>query len=161
MKIRNSSARGNFKVVDGNFERAELQFEKWFSHKAFALYRGQEIRIQPKGFWNSKFEITRNGREIGFLKFEWKGGMILQLEDADGQQHCYRMKPKGVFKFRFELMDEADNLLLTLYADGKWYNAGSSYRVERTEHELPIDEVEFLLYCGFTARIQMAQMAAV
>ncbi|MCB0629424.1 MAG: hypothetical protein R2824_28055 [Saprospiraceae bacterium] len=160
MKIRSSSARGNFKIMNGNWEVVELQFEKWYSHKAVARYRGQQIEICPKGFWSNRFEIIKNGKQIGFIKFEWKGGMVLQLEDADGQMHRYVMKPKGVLKFRFELTNEAGELLLALRADGKWYNPGMSYAIERTEQELPFDEAEFLLYCGFTARVQMQQMAA-
>ena len=160
MKIRSSSARGNFKIMNGNWEVVELQFEKWYSHKAAARYRGQQIEIRPKGFWNRKYEIIKNGKQIGSIKFEWKGGMVLQLEDADGQMHSYLMKPKGILKFRYELIDEAGELLLTLRSDGKWYNLGMSYDIERTGLELPFDEAEFLLYCGFTARVQMQQSAA-
>jgi hypothetical protein len=160
MKIKSSSARGNFKIINGNWELAQLQFEKWYSHKAIATYRAQRIEIRPTGFWGTKYEIIRNGREIGTIAFNWTGTTALRLKDTHGDLHQFTFKPTGTFKLRFEMYNEKDDLVLTMNADSKWYDMGMSFSVEKTEHEPPFDEVEFLIYCGYIARIQLAQMGA-
>ncbi len=160
MKIVSSSSRGNFKLVKGNWEILELKYEKWFSSKAATRYRSQEIRIQAKDFWGSKFAILKNRKEIGDISFNWKGQVVVRLTDADGESHQYFMKGKGVWKLRFEVYNEADKLVLTMKSINKWNKLNIDYQIEKTDHEPPFDEHEFLLYCGYAANMYVARMGA-
>ncbi|PHN08271.1 aminotransferase [Flavilitoribacter nigricans] len=160
MKIQASSVRGNFKVVNGNWEILELKYEKWFSTKASARYRSQDIRIQAKDFWGSKYMILKNKKEIGEISFNWKGHVVIKLTDTDGVDHEYVMKGKGMWKLRFEIFDENEDLVLSMFSINKWNKLNLDYRIEKTEHEPPFDEHEFLLYCGYAANLYVARMGA-
>ena len=160
MKIESSSGRGNFKVINGNWEILELKYEKWYSSKANARYRSQDIQIKSKDFWGSKFLILKNKQEIGNITFNWKGYAIISLLDEEGSQHQYFMKAKGLLKLRFEVRNEADELVLTMKTVNKWNKLNLDYQIEKTEHEPPFDEHEFLLYCGYTANMYVSRMGA-
>lgn len=128
--------------------------------EASTRYRSQDIQLKAKDFWGNKFLIIKNKQEIGSIAFHWKGYAIIGLTDTEGNFHQYTMKSKGVFKLRFELRNEADELVLTMKTINKWNKLRLDYEIEKTANEPPFDEHEFLMYCGYTANLCVSRMGS-
>jgi hypothetical protein len=162
MKIESTSGKGNFKIVKGAFAITELKFKKWFSKHAAVRYKGVNIEIKSKNFWQTQFDIFKNGMNCGSMKYHWKGNISIQLTDELGYgEGNYMFRSKGIFKRQFELTDEDGNLTLILKPKFIFRKFSYDYEVELVDvFEREEDLVEMLIYCGYAANVYMTKKAA-
>lgn len=146
--------------MEGNLEVLALKYEKWFSKKANSRYRGQHIEIRAANFWNTKFTIFKNKQDVGQIRFNWKGEAMIRLDELVDESQEYIVKSKLGWKPHFEVRLDNGELLLTLRSVSKWYASKINLEVKKEAVELPIDEAELLLYCGFAVNCILANRAA-
>lgn len=72
----------------------------------------------------------------------------------------YEFRSKGVFKRRFELSDEGNNLILILRPKFVWRKFSYDYEVETVQVLEEEGLVELLIYCGYAANVYMTKKAA-
>lgn len=161
MHIVSTSGKGNF-IIENNEQRIlELSYENWFSSKSSTEFNEKKITIMPKNFWQSKFDIYKNGHDAGDILFNWKGNVIIRLLDSDHKESSYLLKAKGFWKRQFEFLDENENLICTLIPSLSWKNFRYSYAIEQVSTEIPQDTlVELLVYAGFGANLYMTMIAS-
>lgn len=146
--------------MNGDLEVLKLNYEKWYSKKANSRYRGQKIEIRPANFWNTRFSIFKNDREVGLIRFNWKGEAIIRLDELVEDTREYVVRSRWALKPHFDVYLDTGELLLTFRAISKWHACKIVHEVKRKEAELPVDEYELLLYCGFAANTLSANHAA-
>lgn len=162
MKIESTSGRGSFQILKGTFAVLKVDYTSWFSSKAEARYKGVNIEIQPQNFFRTKFGILKNGVPMGGIHYHWKRTISIHYIQESGEpEHHFLFRSKGAWKQRFELLDESENLVLTMYSKWIWRKFDYDYDIEADtafvdEEALP----ELLIYCGFAARLYKQKKAA-
>ena len=162
MKIESTSGKGNFQIVKGNFALTELKFKNWFSKNAATRYKGVNIELKSQNFWQTQFDILKNGMNCGSMKYHWKGNISIQLTDELGYvEGNYMFRSKGIFKRQFELSDEYGNLILILKPKFIFRKFSYDYEVETIKtFDEEEDLVEMLIYCGYAANLYMKKKAS-
>jgi len=157
MKIVSTSGKGTFEIIDSNEKKlVELTYTNWFSSKASTHFKRDRIEILPKNIWQSKFDIFINGSDRGDITFNWKGHIILLIEDKP-----YLLKRKSLWKSTFALLDENQKLLLTVKPSLNWKKFKYDYHIQEIDASLEGDALtRMLLYVGFAANLYMARAAA-
>jgi hypothetical protein len=126
----------------------KLDYTSWFSTKsAIILQSGKSYEIGSTGVFQTSIEITSGGEEIGALKFNWKGQIILTLE---GHKH-YIFKRVGFFNSHFGLFTEIDKEIVILRQHFKMAEMSFTYDIE-TDDNYPegtdISLILLLVYCA-------------
>lgn len=155
--LESTDSRGSFRLLRDNRERFVLKYTSWFSSKAITSCNDEDISIQPKNIWMSKFDIFKDGVDVGDIIFNWMSHVIIRLTRADGKgEDEFLLKHRGILSSQYELLTEKDHHLLTLKASFNWSKFKYNYSVEREDHDFP-DEIldELLIYCGFAANLHM------
>lgn len=160
MKIVSNSHRGDFQLVEDSVQILEMKYNNWFSGKAQAFFKGQHLEIKPKNLWSSKFNICKNGKEAGSIVFNMSGKINIRIKNEEGQELSFILKPKGMLKLRFELLDEAETSVLMLSTVNYWSKLRYDYQVELGEMIPELDVQELLIYCGYAANLYMTMMGA-
>ena len=118
----------------------ELKYATWYSFKAEILINGYDhYMVEPKGFWDARVEVIKQGRVLLQFSMGWKG--ILLKTYFGGVEKDYQLKHKGLLNSRFILIDSDEQELLAAKADLKWKNMSYNYifetstTFERHEHK--------------------------
>ncbi|MCB0653867.1 MAG: hypothetical protein KDC85_21495 [Saprospiraceae bacterium] len=162
MKIECTSGRGNFQIVKGTFAVLKVDYTSWFSSKAEARYKGVNIEIQPQNFFRTKFGILKNGIPMGRINYHWKRTISINwIQEAGVAERSFLFRSRGAWKHRFELLDESDNLVLTMYPKWIWRKFDFDYDIEADINQFEEETLtELLIYCGFAARLYKQKKAA-
>ena len=159
LKIEPVSLRGNFIITNNSEKVLELKYKKWYSKKAESIYHGHKINISPTSLWNNKFMISKNNENIGNIKYNWKGHISIELVSTAKRKKTYLLKSKGFWKRYFELIDESENIVLTLHP--KHSMKGYSYTPKVLNDSISEKEViEILIYLGFGANLYMSMLSS-
>lgn len=155
--LESTDSRGSFRLLRGTNQQFELKYQNWFSSKATTHLNDQDITLQSKNFWMSKFDIFKDGVDVGDIIFNWMGHVIIRLIRADGKgEDEFLLKHRGILSSQYELLTEKQERLLTLKAGFNWKKFKYNYEVIREDHDFPdIVLDELLIYCGFAANLHM------
>ena len=158
--IKSTSVKGNFEVVhDDATPLYAVQYKNWFSGEASTSFDGNNYLIKAPGFWQSRFDIFRNDVLIGKFSFNWKGEIIITYTNDDGTEEEMLFQYKGIWKFRFVLVDRAGNELLVMAAS--WSSLKYNYLVSIESDRFSERKVkELLMICGYSANLCMTAMTA-
>ena len=160
MKIESTSANGNFEIKNNGKKLLELTYSNWFASNAQTSFNSINIEIKPKNIWQNKFDILKNGIDKGDISFNWKGNVIIKLENENKVQNQYLLKAIGFWKLGFELIDEKENKILSLKPNFNWKKVNYNYEVELNNQEDCKESIELLIYSGFGANLYMTMMMA-
>ncbi|MDD7885483.1 aminotransferase [Flavivirga sp. 57AJ16] len=162
MKIESTSSTGNFEIKNNDNNRLlELIYSNWFSSNAKTVFNSNNIEIKPKNIWASKFDIITNGSDKGDISFNWKGNIIIRLENKNKTDNQFLLKAIGLWKLGFELLDQKENKILFLKPNFKWTKFSYDYEVLLEDNIVPNNEIiELLIYSGFSANLYMTRMMA-
>lgn len=161
MKVKSTSGKGNFVIEKNDIEIVEVHYENWFSSVAKTTFEGQNIEIRPKNIWFSKFDIYKNGQDIGDIIFNWKGDMVLRLLNDANQEENFLLNAKGFWNSYFELKDEEEKVLYILRPSINWRKFSFDYDVENISTSLESKQTtEILIYSVFSANLYMTMMTS-
>ena len=161
MFIKSTSSVGNFEIENHEgINILELSYTNWFSSKATTILDSTNIEIKPKNIWASKFDILKNGIDKGDITFNWKGNIIIRLENDENQENEYLLRVTGFWNSGFELIDKNDIKILSMKPNFNWKKISYNYEVEHTSNTDEHTLTELLIYCGFGANLYMTMMMA-
>ncbi|QHT66922.1 hypothetical protein GXP67_09770 [Rhodocytophaga rosea] len=160
MQIKSTSAGGNFEIKSNHGETlVEVLYANWLSRKAQTWLNSIPIQIKPKNFWQSKFEILKNGISKGHMAIDWKGDVMIRLKTVNNSENRYLLKATGSLKTGFELLDEKERKILSLKQGINWKKLGYNYAIELADNQKVDQEiVELLIYSGFGANLYITMM---
>ncbi|MEQ8472451.1 MAG: hypothetical protein RIC35_14755 [Marinoscillum sp.] len=136
-----------------------LTFPKWHSSNAVLEIGQEKLELTQKSFWSSSYHVLKKGFSLGEIKMNWKGYIKIHLKDFNKRIREFTIKHRGVFKSRYEVVDERDNVIMTLFPEGSWNQMRYDYRIETSAGES--DNVELLgLYACFIIDLSIIHAAA-
>jgi hypothetical protein len=153
MQLKSTSATGNFELETNTGEKLlEFTYSNWFSSNARTSFQSTEIEIKPKNIWSSKFDIVKNGVDKGDISFNWKGNVIIRLENDDTSESQYLLRAIGYWKLGFELVDEKERKIALLKPNFNWSKFSYNYEIELADgFQADTRRIELLIYSGFGA----------
>jgi len=145
-------------LVKDGLHLLELKYKSWFSSEASTEFDGSQIHLKPKGLWSRKFDIFKNQADKGDIIFKWNGHIIIQFTDDADEEKTWLLRQRGFWGHRFELADEANNLILVVKPRINF--GGYDYDIEVLAQDIDENQlIELLTYCGFGAKLYMHMMA--
>lgn len=151
MKIISTSGNGNFKIVEHESEFLELSYKNWFSSNASAHFNNKEIEIRPKNFWNTSFDIFRDGVDVGDIAFNWMSNAIISIDNER-----FLLKSIGIWSLKFEFLNEREDRLFLIKPSLNWKKMKYDYEIEIISEDYSLNRlVELLVYIGFSANLHM------
>jgi hypothetical protein len=126
----------------------KLDYTSWFSTKsAIILQSGKEYEIGSTGIFQTSVEITSGDTEIGSLKFNWKGQIILTLTGG----HAYIFRRVGFINGHFGLFTAHDKEIIILRQHFKLSELSFNYTIETDDNYTEGKDISLLLlliYCA-------------
>ena len=154
MKIQSLDTKGSFVIKDDSTDLLKVFYKKWFSSQAETELNGVELIIKPKGVWQSKFDILKDGKYGGNIVFTWKGHIVISLEDNIGDKSEWIVKSRGFWDHRFEVSNNSEKLMLVLKPNFNWKNFKYNYEIRTLEESISKNEMlELILYSCFGANL--------
>ncbi len=146
----------------------KLKFPSWSSRNAVAQLTDGELKFTKKSFWKNEYILTKNDQPLGKITSNWKGHLFIHLldqpelvpSDMDKEKYItYRLKTKGVFKQRYELLqNQTSQALITLHPKSNWFKM--NYQVELLYPNLiafPLEELlGIMAFCAILIRKRQA-----
>ena len=150
--IEMTSNRGDFILYEDNEPVINLKRTDWFSSAAETVYLGNRLRIKSNNIWATQFDIFENDHKVGGIKFNWKGGIHIDLMGQNYKKHVFFLKKEGIIKPRFELYNSNHRHILTLFSVFSWSNFRYNYTIkEKSRLADDVDIYELLMYCVYAA----------
>ena len=121
----------NFILISDNSKIGELIYEQWFAFKAdIHLSDGEELKLEPKGFWNSKIELKDKSKTLLEFKMGWNGILIDTFFKPSDQS--YLLQFKGLLNNRIVLINTEKEELLVAKPQFNLKNFNQNYEIEIT-----------------------------
>lgn len=141
------NAKGTYKrhfelFDDKETNLGKLDYANWFSIKAeIALPDGKKYEIAPTSLFQTSVAITADGVQLGKLKFNWKGQIVINLEN--GQSYIY--KRVGFLSSHFGLFNESEHELVTLKQHFQLSTFSFNYTIETDDNYAEGRDAYFVL----------------
>lgn len=140
----NAKNTWNFSLTEDSRKIGDLAYEKWYSFKAEIKLSGREkYKLEPKGFWDSKIELTDGRQSLLEFKMGWKGILINSF--FEGEEKTYLLKLKGLLSNQYILLDTDQEELLVAQANFKWKKLTFDFDIETSEKFEGFEHKELLL----------------
>lgn len=162
IKLISISGKGNLAIQKDEQLVASLNYKSWMSRTASSELDDQSIQITAPSIWKSTYLISKAGKEIGSIKMNWKGNLVISYFLDDGETYQLHFKLKGFWKQHYELTDEEGNILLIIRSQFLWRKFKYEYPVTDIHDKLKGNQlIEILLFCAYCINlIQNMQSAA-
>ena len=141
--IANSVNVKDFTLSLNNVDIGVLRYTKWYSFEAgIVLADHSSYQLQPKGFWKSKIELTKDNEKWLDFEMGWKG-IIINFSNSEEK---YLLQLKGFLDSRFVLVDTNEKELLAIEADFKWKKFIMDFNIETSNEFDSFENKEILLF---------------
>ena len=150
---------GEFKILTSNNDYVTVfSYKNWFSSSGSANTELGKVEIKAMDGFESSFHIFCDANDVGEIHFNWKGNIIITLENSFGEKNTLVLKSVNL-KSDWVLEDEKQEAILTLHSDTHWTKVDYRYDVQiLREIEIPI--VLLLISCGYGTNLNMSMIAA-
>ncbi|HEY0655786.1 MAG TPA: hypothetical protein VGD65_21775 [Chryseosolibacter sp.] len=150
---------GEFKVLTATNEYITVfSYKNWFSSAGSANTKFGKVEIKAMDGWESSFHVFCDGNDVGEIHFNWKGNIIITLENAGGEKKTMVLKNVSL-KSDWVLQDENADVILTLHSDTHWTKVDYRYDVQLLRDvDIPIPLL--LIACGYGTNLNMSMIAA-
>ena len=150
---------GEFKVLTSTKAYITVfSYKNWFSSSGSANTNLGLVEIRAMDGWESSFHVFCDGNDIGEIHFNWKGNIIITLEDKAGDKKTMQLKNVSI-KSDWVLEDENGDVILKLHSDTHWTKVDYRYDVELFR-EIGIPIPLLLIACGYGTNLNMSMIAA-
>jgi hypothetical protein len=123
---------------------AEMNYLNWYSLKAtIKLSDSTQFLLKPKGIWNSTIELWKDEEVLLNYNLGWKG-VNIKIQ-SEGIEESYLLKSKGIFSYKYILIDSNKKVLLTIKPKYKWNRFNFDFAIESTEQFEQLNLKESLL----------------
>jgi hypothetical protein len=152
MTIRCTSSR-NFELKDDDRTIGTLIYSGPLSMNALLSADGKVYELTTAGIFDTGISIRYQGAEIGHMKMDWKGHMVIKFLMGDE----YRLKFTGSWVTKYELQDRTGAALMQLKAEFNWRKLVNDYSVKL--YAAP--NTTLVLLAAFAANYYSAVVASV
>jgi hypothetical protein len=150
---------GEFKILTStNDYIAVFSYKNWFSSSGSANTTVGLVEIKAMDGFESSFHIFNEAKDIGEIHFNWKGNIIITLEDSAGKNQTMVLRSVSL-KSDWVLEDENENVILKLHSDTHWTKVDYRYDVQLFRDNgiaIPL----LLIACGYGTNLNMSMIAA-
>lgn len=141
----NSTNSGIFSLTKDDVKVGELKYSNWYSFKAEILLADNSLyQIEPKGFWDSRIELQKDGKTLLYFEMGWKG--ITIKTQFRGAEKKYLLTLKGLFSSKYILVDTEEKELLTVDTELKWTKLNLDVNIHTSEEFDNLENKELLLF---------------
>jgi hypothetical protein len=125
----NSEKGRRYRAFEGEREIGLLSNAKWYSSNAEVDFSDlRKLQIISKGVLNSKMIVKQNDKQIAEYKMTWNKGIAIDSEYGN-----FMLQAKGIFKSGFVLVNEQNELLLTIDYSFVWKSFANNFTIKTTE----------------------------
>ncbi len=150
---------GEFKVLTSTNDYITVfTYKSWFSSAGSAHTKLGKIEIKAMDGWESSFHVFLDGADIGEIHFNWKGHIIITLENSAKEKKTFQLRNVSL-KSDWVLEDEEENQILKLHSDTHWTKVDYRYDVEMLR-DIDIPVPLLLIACGYGTNLNMSMIAA-
>lgn len=115
-----------FQLTENEKLLGELIYENIFFSKAEIILVNSEIyQIKPVGIFRTNTIVTKNGVEIAKLKMNWRGQILIALQD--GKE--FVLKGKGMFHNKYVIENKDQEKLIQLNPKFNWKKFRYNYTI--------------------------------
>lgn len=141
----------------------ELKYHKWSFTKGDFYIGDDYISLKPQNIWMRKLDILKNNVDVGDIIFNWKGQIIVQMEDLHYKRQEFLMKPKGFLSRHYEVFNSNEKLVFRIIPKFSWKGFIYYYNIEIDHFSYSKEELiffeELFMYLTFGLKLQMSQAA--
>jgi len=139
----------HFELIDErNVAHGRLGYTSWFSINAeMVMNNGDNYEIDKNNVWHTSVHINKNSNEIGKMKFNWSGQIVIELNEGK----TYIFKHGSLLRRRFVLVDSDEREIIMLQPSFNWSELSFNYEIEADEKHPESRDPAFILllvYCG-------------
>jgi hypothetical protein len=150
---------GEFKVLTSTNDYVTVfSYKNWFSSSGSANTSLGLVEIKAMDGWESSFHVFCDGNDIGEIHFNWKGNIIITLENKTGEKKTLQLRNVSL-KSDWVLEDENGDIILKLHSDTHWTKVDYRYDVQLLR-EIDIPTPLLLIACGYGTNLNMSMIAA-
>lgn len=150
---------GEFKILTStNTYVTVFSYKNWFSSSGSANTDLGLVEIKAMDGWESSFHVFCDGNDVGEIHFNWKGNIIITLENRDGEKKTLQLRNVSL-KSDWVLEDENEEVILKLHSDTHWTKVDYRYDVHLLR-EIDIPTSLLLIACGYGTNLNMSMIAA-
>ncbi len=129
---------------DQGTELGRLDYTTWMQIKAkIELADGRILEIQGADFWHTSLQATDAGTMVATMKFNWKGEMIISINDG----HTYKLKHRGILNSAYVVLNEHDEELMVLHPNFQFRKMSYSYTIETSGDAMDPQMILLAIYC--------------
>jgi hypothetical protein len=133
-------------------------YKNWFSSSGSANTKIGKVEIKAMDGWESSFHVFCDGNDVGEIHFNWKGNIIIKLENTAGEKKSLALRSVSL-RSDWILEDENGNAIVKLHSDTHWTKVDYRYDVQVLE-DLDIPVPLLLIACGYGTNLNMSMIAA-
>lgn len=138
----NSTNSRDFNLTKDDVAVGALSYTKWYSFKAIVTTADNSVyELEPKGFWDSKIELKKEGVPLLYFEMGWKG-IVIHFYNSDKK---YQLRLKGLLSSKFVLFDTEEKELLAIETDFKWSKLSLDFNIETSKEFDNFENKEVLL----------------
>jgi hypothetical protein len=150
---------GEFKVLTSTNDYITVfSYKNWFSSSGSANTKLGLVEIKAIDGWESSFHVFCDSNDIGEIHFNWKGNIIITLENSVGEKKTFQLRNVSL-KSDWILEDENEHVILKLHSDTHWTKVDYRYDVQLLR-EIDIPTPLLLIACGYGTNLNMSMIAA-
>ena len=150
---------GEFKVLTSTNEYVTVfSYKNWFSSSGTADTSVGRIEIKAMDGWESSFHISCKGNDIGEIHFNWKGNIIVTLENSAKEKKTLQLRSVSL-KSDWVLEDELAEPIVKLHSNTHWTKVDYRYDVE-VLRDVGIPIPLLLVACGYGTNLNMSMINA-
>lgn len=150
---------GEFKILTSTNDYITVfSYKSWFSSSGSANTKLGLVEIKAMDGWESSFHVFCDGNDIGEIHFNWKGNIIITLENTAGEKKTLQLRSISL-KSDWVLEDENEDVILKLHSDTHWTKVDYRYDVQLLR-EIDIPTPLLLIACGYGTNLNMSMIAA-
>ncbi len=157
MKYKIFFTKSSFKIIEDKSKAIILELiyiELPYRNDGKFIYKDANYKIKSANMWGTKFDLYKSENDIGDISYNWKGEIIIRLENAFQFTKHFILKASDYSGTKYELRDFLTNkifkidLIATLDVDHYDYHFEiEELVVEEDENE--IDEMLLLTFATY------------
>jgi hypothetical protein len=141
-------------IEEAGKELGALLFNNYLSMKAKLSLGERQRSVYPTGFWNRKYSIVENDREVARIHGGFKPKIELIDQNKDEANKTYLIHRRGFQNWSYELKEkDTGRVLFELLPEWSTKKMAYSFTVANQQLQSEENLAELLLYCSYAHQV--------
>lgn len=157
IEIISHSGGHDFTIRRNGKKVCSLRKKGWFEGPAKGVVNNEVIHFKSTGLFQNKYDIIKNDKICGQIRFYWHGGVIISLKRADGQDDdVFDLKAKNWLGVSYKLINRDEGHIVTFLGKFSWSFFNYKFIIEEADHNYLDQELdELLLYSVYAKKLHL------